>query len=301
MIDLATLTSLRAVDEHGSVVGAAQALGFTPSAVSQQIKRLERQAGVVLLERVGRGVLLTGAGRRLVDEGRRLLGDMERIEADLHASIDAVTGELRVTTFSTAMRGLVAPAARRVLDAHPELRVTLAEEEPWETLDLVARGRSDVGLVHSWGDVALNVPDHVVGNVVGHDLAEVVVHRRDPLSERAVVTPADLAETDWIATPTGTICREWLERMYVGTGHRPRIVHQAREFDSHLAMVAAGLGVALVPRLGRSPLPAGVTAVALEDPVPTRTVLAFHRRSQTNSPAVRAVIAALADVWPAAT
>lgn len=298
MIDLAALNALRAVDEHGSVVAAADALAFTPSAISQQIKRLERQAGVALLERVGRGVLLTGAGRRLVDDGNRLLADMERIEADLHAGIDAVTGDIRLTTFSTAMRGIVSPAARLLLDTHPALRLHLAEEEPWDTVDLVARGRSDVGLVHSWGDVALTVPEHVVGTVVGHDLAEIVLSTDHPLAGREVLTPRDLAEEPWIATPTGTICREWLERMHDGTGRRPRIAHQAREFDSHLAMVAAGLGIALIPRLGRSPLPAGVTTVGVRDPLPTRTVFAVHRASQASSPAVRAVVEALTTVWP---
>src|SRR5438128_5498049 len=109
MIDLAALSGLRAVATHGSVVAAAEATGFTPSAVSQQVKRLERQTGVPLLERVGRGVMLTEHGRHLVDAGGRLLADLEEVEAALHRRAGAVTGHLRVTAFSTAMRGLVAP------------------------------------------------------------------------------------------------------------------------------------------------------------------------------------------------
>ena len=85
MIDLAALLALRAVDVHGSVVAAADSLGFTPSAVSQQVKRLERQTGVPLLERVGRGVMPTRQGRHLIDAGARLLGDLEALEAGLHA------------------------------------------------------------------------------------------------------------------------------------------------------------------------------------------------------------------------
>src|SRR3954447_25655150 len=84
MIDLAALASLRAVDAHGSVVAAADALGFTPSAVSQQVKRLEKQTGVPLLERVGRGVMLTDHARHLVDAGGRLLADLEEVESTLH-------------------------------------------------------------------------------------------------------------------------------------------------------------------------------------------------------------------------
>ncbi|MDT9595149.1 LysR family transcriptional regulator [Nocardioides zeae] len=297
MIDLAALAALRAVDHRGSVVGAADVLGYTPSAVSQQIKRLERQSGVPLLERVGRGVLLTAAGRQLVDDGGSLLEEMERIEAALHAGVATVAGHVRLTTFSTAMRGLVAPAASALLAQHPGLRLTLAEEEPWDTVDLVARGQADVGLAHAWGDVPLAVPDHLAETVVGHDVAEVVLREDHPLARRDGVTPHDLADEPWVATPPGTICREWLDRMHDGTGRRPRVVHQSREFASHTAMVAAGLGIALVPRLGRAPLEPGLTTIEVTDPVPTRTVLAFHRRSQAGSPAVAAVVAALARAW----
>jgi DNA-binding transcriptional LysR family regulator len=239
MIDLAALTSLRAVDTHGSVVGAADALGFTPSAISQQVKRLEKQTGVPLLERVGRGVILTDHGRHLVDAGTRLLADLEEVESGLHERAGTVAGHLRLTAFSTAMRGLVAPVVRDLLSAHPDLSLTLTEREPWDTIDLVEEG--------------------------------------------------------WIATPEGTICRQWLTRMYAGTGRLPRIAHTAMEFDSHLALVGAGLGIALVPRLGRQPLGDQLVAVPAHDPEPTRDVIAVHRRSMAESPAIKAVLAALSS------
>src|SRR5689334_11422886 len=109
MMDLTALRSLQAVEEHGSVVAASAALGFTPSAVSQQIKRLERQSGVALLERVGRGVVLSGPGRILVAEGARIAADLERLESDLQAHAGDIAGELTLLGFSTAMRGLIGP------------------------------------------------------------------------------------------------------------------------------------------------------------------------------------------------
>jgi len=295
MIDLPALTSLRAVATHGSVVAAADALGFTPSAVSQQVKRLERQTGVPLLERVGRGVMLTRHGRHLVDAGSRLLADLEEVEAGLHRQAGAVSGRLRLTAFSTAMRGMVAPVVRRLRDEHPDLVLALTEREPWDTVDLVASGQTDIGVVHSWGDVPLAIPDHLATTPLASDVADVVVSLDHPLATRSRVSPRDLVDEDWIATPEGTICRQWLTRMYDGTGRLPRIAHTSMEFDSHLALVRAGLGIALVPRLGRQPLGDELVALRAHDPVPTRDIVAVHRRSMTDSPAVSAVLEALAD------
>jgi len=295
MIDLDALVSLRAVSAHGSVVAAAEALGFTPSAVSQQVKRLERSAGVPVLERVGRGVMLTQHGRHLVEHGSRLLADLEELEAGLHEQTQTVAGDVRVAVFSTATRGLVAPILPTVLAAHPALNVALIESEPWDTIDLVARGGADLGLVHSWGDVPLQIPDHLAATKVALDLAEVVLPRDHPLAGRTVLSPTDLVDEDWIATPEATICRQWLNRMYVGTGRLPRIAHVSMEFDSHLALVRAGLGIALIPRLGRSPLATDLVAVAMKDPVPTRAVIALHRRSMADSPAIRALLDALRE------
>lgn len=301
MIDLAALTGLRAVATHGSVVAAAEATGFTPSAISQQVKRLERQTGVPLLERVGRGVMLTSHGEHLVRAGERVLADLEELEASLQRRADVVAGHLRLVAFSTAMRGMVAPVARRLRDAHPDLHLTLEEREPWDAVDLVAAGRCEVGIVHRWGGVAFAVPEHVSVTRVADDVADLIVPRDHPLARRRRVTPHDLLDVDWIATPEGTICRQWLHRMYDGTGRPPRIVHVSMEFDSHLALVAAGLGVALVPRLGRAPLAPDVVAVEVADPVPTRLVDALHRRTMADSPAVQAVLEALAQTALAQT
>ncbi len=237
MIDLASLTALRAVDDHGSVVAAADALGFTPSAISQQVKRLERQTNVPLLERVGRGVMLTQEGRHLVDAGSRLLADLEAIESGLHHQAGTVAGRLRITAFSTAMRGLVAPRLRDLRDAHPDLVLALTEREPWDTVELVAAGHADVGVAHSWGDVTLAIPDHLETTTVAHDVADVIVPADHRLARRRRITPHDLVDEGWIATPEGTICREWLSRMYDGTGRQPRIAHESLEFQSHLALV----------------------------------------------------------------
>ncbi len=294
MMDLAALRSLEAVDQFGSVVAAADALGFTPSAISQQIKRLERQSGVELLERVGRGVILSGPGRVLVSEGSRIAAELERLETDLHAHAGGVAGELSLVGFSTAMRGLIGPVAAAVMQEHPDLRLRLAEIEPWDAVERVATGQADLAVVHRWGDVPIDIPDHLDRRTVHRDEAEVIVHAGHRLAARKSLTPQDLVDERWIATPEGTICRQWLSRMYAGTGTLPAIEHTAMEFDSHLALVAAGLGIALVPRLGRSDLPANTVAIRVREPRPEREVIAVWRRSQGRSPAVVTLVDALA-------
>ncbi|MBF4161947.1 LysR family transcriptional regulator [Nocardioides acrostichi] len=293
MLDLAAVSSLRAVAATGSVVAAAEALGYTPSAVSQQVKRLERQAGVALLERLGRGVILTQHGRYLVESGSVLLDDLERLESDLHARAGAVAGSLRVAAFSTATRGLIGPVVGRLQREHPGLRISLRDREPWDTVDLVAAGQCDLGIVHRWGDVPLDVPDHLVQRRICLDLADVVVPRGHHLADAGVLRVADLVDEGWIATPADSICRQWLRRMFDGTGRLPRIAHESMEFDSHLALVRAGLGIALVPRLGRADLGDDLVAVRLTDPEPTREVIAVHRAGLTDSPGLTALLEAL--------
>ncbi|MGH3703356.1 MAG: LysR family transcriptional regulator [Agromyces sp.] len=302
MIDLEAVVALRSVATNGSVAAAADALGFTPSAVSQQIKRLERDTRVALLERAGRGVVLTDAGRQLVTSSATVLADLERIEADLHLSGGAgdperrVTGEVRVGAFSTAVRGILTDVLPRLRAEHPELRVPLRESEPWETIALVASGQRDLGIVHRWGGVALAMPEHLVETPLFTDVADVVVRREHPLAVRTELTPVDLADEEWIATFDSTICRQWLRRLFDGVSNAPRIVHESMEFENHLELVRAGLGVALVPRMGRPPLHPDLVAIPTVRPASTRAIAAVHRRSQADSPALQAVLDAVRAV-----
>lgn len=296
MIDLEAVVALRAVATNGSVAAAADALGFTPSAVSQQIKRLERGTRVALLERAGRGVVLTDAGRQLVTSSATVLAELERIEADLHlaggpaADRGPVVGEVRIGVFSSAVRGLLVDVLPKLRAEHPELRVPLRESEPWETIALVASGQRDLGIVHRWGGVALAMPDHLVETPLFTDVADVILRRDHPLAGASSLTPLDLADEDWIATFDSTICRQWLRRLFDGVSNAPRIVHESMEFENHLELVRAGLGVALVPRMGRPALHDDLVAIPTAQPASTRGVSAVHRRSQADSPALQVVL-----------
>ena len=306
MIDLEAVVALRAVATNGSVAAAADALGFTPSAVSQQIKRLARGTRVALLERAGRGVVLTDAGRQLVTSSATVLAELERIEADLHlaggpaADRGPVVGEVRIGVFSTAVRGLLIDVLPKLRAEHPELRVPLRESEPWETIALVASGQRDLGIVHRWGGVALAMPDHLVETPLFTDVADVILRRDHPLAGAASLTPLDLADEDWIATFDSTICRQWLRRLFDGVSNAPRIVHESMEFENHLELVRAGLGVALVPRMGRPELHPDLVAIPTAQPASTRGVSAVHRRSQADSPALQVVLDAVCEGTPTA-
>lgn len=298
MIDLDAVQSLRTVAREGSVSAAAAVLGYTPSAVSQQIKRLERETGITLLERVGRGVTLTDAGTHLVVGSTPILAELERLRADLHDRTHddgAVIGEVRIAAFSTVVRGLLAGLLADLASAHPGLRLLLRESEPWETVALVASGQRDLGIAHQWGGVALTIPDNLVVTPLFTDVADVILHRDHPLADRTALRPADLAAEAWVATFDTTICRQWLRRLFDGVRNAPRIVYESMEFDNHLELARTGTAVALVPRLGRGPLGDDLVAVPTLDPASTRDIVAVHRRSQADSPALRVVLDALRD------
>jgi DNA-binding transcriptional LysR family regulator len=298
MIDLDAVRSLRTVAREGSVSAAAATLGFTPSAVSQQIKRLERETGVALLERVGRGVALTDAGTHLVVGSTPILAELERLRADLQAKAPdggTVSGEVRIAAFSTVVRGMLAPLLVDLARTHPHLRLLVRESEPWETVALIASGQRDLGIAHQWGGVALAIPENIVVTPLFTDVADVILHRDHPLAERDVLHPHELADESWVATFETTICRQWLRRLFDGVGNAPRVVYESMEFENHLELARTGAVVALVPRLGRAPLGPDLVAVPTVDPASTRDVVAVHRRSQSDSPALRATLSALRE------
>lgn len=294
MIDPIALRSLVAVESYGSVGAAATALDYTPSAVSQQIKRLETQTGVQLLERQGRGVLLTEAGRTLSESARDLLSHMERLESRLHGVSGETVGTVRLATFATAYRGIVVGAIGRLRAVAPDVVLRPDEIDPWDAVDAVASGSHDLALVHNWEPLPLAIPDHLDVSHLGRDRADVLVHVDHPLAKRPTIGVADVLDEDWASVAPGSICHQWLQKMFFDVGRAPQITHVALEFATHVALVARGECIALVPRLGRGPLPAGVVAVPIVEPVSERTVSLVWRRTMTDRPALAAAVQALA-------
>ncbi|MEV0373581.1 LysR family transcriptional regulator [Streptomyces sp. NPDC050636] len=294
MLNLDRLRTLSAVARHGSVSAAADGLHVTTSAVSQQIAKLERETGQQLLAKNGRGVRLTDAGRLLADHAVRILSQVELAQAELEAHRGQAVGELRLGAFPTAARGLF-PAALAALRAeHPQLRARLAELEPEDSVRGVVRGDIDLAVVLDWYNRPLSLPDGLAKAPLLDDPADVAMPSDHPLAHRRSVELEDFADDEWISWPQGEFCHDWLMFTLRSKGIEPRIAHMVEEHNTQLALIAAGLGVAVAPRLGRGPVPEGVSVVPVRDPM-RRHVYAIWRADADRRPSIRAAVGALRE------
>ncbi|WP_027345340.1 LysR family transcriptional regulator [Hamadaea tsunoensis] len=291
-MDLGRLRALDALATYGSVLAASEALHCTPSAVSQQLTKLDRETGTTLLERDGRGVRLTPAGRLLADHAARVLTAVDEARAALTAYHEEVSGRVAIGAFATACRGLLPAALAELAAAHPQLDTGILELDPYEALDAVTRGRIDIAVVDDWPEIGLDLPGGIAHTVLGDDGADLIVPRGHSLDGAPPGPLARAAGERWIAAPPGTICHDWLLRVLPGV--RPDFL--VGEFETQLTLVAAGLGVALIPRLARTHTVPG-TAIVPIDPIPTRRVIVTWRKANEVRPALGATIAALRSAW----
>jgi DNA-binding transcriptional LysR family regulator len=297
MLDLERLRALHAVSTYGSVSAAADVLHVTTSAVSQQLAKLERETGQKLLERNGRGVRLTDAAELLVTHADRILSLVERAQADLEAHKGAVVGELTVAAFPTAIRGLLPASLKQLRELHPELRVLTQEEDPMQSIPRVLRGDLDMAIVQDWNNEPLPIPDGLLKGTIGFDVADVALPADHPLAASKEVELKELAGDPWISSTPGSICCDWLTHTLRSIDAEPRIDHMAYEFATQLALVAAGLGNTILPRLGRCDVPEGVRIVALKTPL-ARRVYAVWREEAARRPAIRAALEAFRAAAP---
>lgn len=298
MLDLERLRALNAVATYGTVTGAADALHVTTSAVSQQVAKLERETGQKLLERNGRGVRLTDAAELLVRHAERILALVEVAKADLEAHRGTAVGELSVAAFPTAIRGLVAAALVRLRADHPRLRVMVREADPGESLPQAVRGELDMAIVQDWNNEPLALPDGLVKGHLCEDVADVALPADHPLAGRDVIELKELAGDPWISATTDSVCYDWLTHTLRSVDSEPRIDHMAYEYESQLALVGAGCGAAILPRLGRCVVPDNVRVLPLR-PLLARRLFAVWRTEAARRPAIRATVDALRAVAPA--
>ncbi|MDP9863511.1 MULTISPECIES: LysR family transcriptional regulator [Streptosporangium] len=292
MLDLNRLKALHAVSVYGSVGAAADALMVTPSAVSQQLAKLERETGATLLERNGRGVRLTDAAGLLADHAERILALVETAEADFEALRGEVVGRLSIGAFPTAARGLVPAALVHLRERHPDLRLQLIEREPERQIREVARGELDLAVVQDWTNRPMAVPEGLSRATLFDDIADVMLPEAHPLAGRSEIELAELSGERWISSSPGTVCHDWLVHTLRSAGLEPDIACMADEYPTQLALVAAEQGCAIIPRLGRDSVPAGVRVVPIL-PRPVRKIYTLWRSDAARRPAIRAAVEAL--------
>ncbi|MEH1096605.1 LysR family transcriptional regulator [Micromonospora sp. CPCC 205739] len=288
---------LRAVVTSGSVTAAAAHLGYTPSAVSQQVAALEKEAGIALLERVGRGVQPTAAGRLLTKHAAIIsqhVAEAETALADLRAGH---TGRLTIRYFASVGPTLLAPALARLRREHPDVTIDPKLTDPDDPMPDVEQGNADLAIV-----VRRASDERRQGIRVVHlldDAYQAVLPTGHPLSVQRVIDLADLAGEPWVGSEPPGPCLEPIIDACAAAGFTPDFVAKSEDYATAQGFVAAGLGISLIPRLGLSTRHPGVTIRPVRRPDPVRTIYAAVREISLDQPALRALIDALMDAGKA--
>jgi DNA-binding transcriptional LysR family regulator len=292
MLDVRKLRILREVETRGSIAAAADALSYTPSAVSQQLAALQAEAGATLLERVGRSVRLTDAGKRLVRHADEILTRLEEAEAEL-ATGDRVRGTVRASAFQTAALALLPPAIAELGERHPELRVEYTEAEAEESLPLLAGGELDLVIAEEYDYLPRPRNPRLRREELGRDPILVAFPDAHPLARRGrPVQLGKLADEAWGTGRSDTLFADMVLRACRDAGFEPDIQHRANDLQILLELVAAGHAVALAPGLGNPGAIPGVTALPTVEPL-GRAIFTSVRRSGARRPAVEALLQAL--------
>jgi DNA-binding transcriptional LysR family regulator len=292
MLDVRRMQILRAVVTSGSVTAAAAHLGYTPSAVSQQVAVLEKEAGIALLERVGRGVRPTAAGRLLTQHTAIISQNIAEAETALADLRTGRTGRLAVRYFTSVGPTLVAPALARLRHEHPGVQIDLKLIDPEDPLSEVEQGDADLAIVVGPRDgtrqgirlVRLLDDPYLVALPAGH-----------PLAAQRVVELADLAGEPWVGSEPPGPCLDVMLEACAAAGFSPNFVARSEDHATAQGFVAAGLGVGLIPRLGVTGRRAGVALRRVRRPEPVRTIHAAVRQGALTQSALRTLLQALAE------
>lgn len=290
MLDVRRLRILHAVSTHGSVTAAAAALGYSAPAVSQQLAALEREVGMRLTERAGRGIELTPAAAILVAHTDALLACLDAAESDLAALRDQVAGRVALAAFPSAAAAIVAAAWVALARAAPNVQLDLTEMEPDESLPAVLRGNVDVAVAHEYDLLPRPLDPLFERRELARDPVLLAVPASSPLA--GTVDLASLAGQPFLVPRPGTSCAEMIQRACARAGFVPHVVARATDFAVLLSLVAAGAGLTLVPELAARRLPEGIRLLPPAVPV-TRQIFTVSRRGGDRKPAVRVVLDAL--------
>jgi molybdate transport repressor ModE-like protein len=295
MLDVRRMRVLREVAARGSFSAAAEALSFTQSAISQHVAALEREAGTQLVERRRGGVRLTEAGRVLVDHADAILARIECAEEDLAALAGLRGGRLRLISFQSGGSTLAPRAVAAFRERHPQVELSMLEAEPEEAAERLRTGEVDLALVYDHESTpGLLGPELELTRLLD-DRYDAILPTGHALAKRRRLSLSDLAGEQWVASTSVCGCRKITETVCREAGFEPRVAFEADETLAAQALVAAGVGVTLLPQLALTTLHPGVVARRLSNP-PTRRIWVARLEGAYASPASDAMVQTLEDV-----
>src|SRR3954471_18929534 len=294
MLNVQRLKVLREVVAQGSFSEAASALNYTQSAVSQAIATLESEAGVPLIERDRRGVRPTSAGDLLAQHAGRILTQLDAAEAELGAIAGIAGGELRMASFPTAGATLMPLAIASFRSAHPEVTLSLVEGEPEELIPRLRDGEFDLGLIFEFEGTGALGPG-LRSTPLFDDPMKLALPKGHRLARPERVALTDLADDAWVQTWEASACARHVVRICRAAGFEPRVSFESDDYLTVQGLVAAGVGVALIPELALSQTVSYDTAVTELDPAPVRHVVAATRGATVALPAAAAMLDLLRD------
>jgi DNA-binding transcriptional LysR family regulator len=292
MLDLRRLRLLRELARRGTIAAVAEALSYSPSAVSQQLATLEKETGVRLLEPAGRRVRLTAQADLLVAHTEVLLEEMERAEAALARSLNETAGTLRVAAFQTAVLALVPHALSQLEPQYPSLRVEVTELEPEVALPALVAGEFDLVLGEEYPGFPLPRPRETERHDLLTDELRLITPAR--WSERSL---PGLASRPFVMEPVGTTAREWATAVCREAGFEPDARYTSTDLQIHLRLVESGLAAALLPDLSGASDRPDVIPHRLRGR-PRRQIFTTVRRGAARHPKVQAFTAALKATGP---
>ena len=299
MLDVKRLKVLREVARSGSFSAAADELGYTQPAISQQISALEREAGTRLLQRGSRGVTLTDAGRSLVDHSDAILARLAAAEEELEAIAGLRGGRLRLASFPTAGATLVPLAIAMFSDRHPDVELSLIEAEPEDALPRLRAGDLDVALTFEYSSLpgsayeTLNEEVELVHLL--DDPMYVALPLDHPLAHRRTIRLEQLAEESWSQADCAGLCGRMHVAACEAAGFEPRVGFQSDDYNVVQGLVAAGVAISLIPELALSNLRDDVAIVSLGKRAPVRRVAAATLPSAVRSAATDAMLDILVE------
>ena len=296
MLNVGRLRVLKEVAYCGSLSAAADALSYTQSAVSQQISALEAETGMTLLERHPRGVSLTAAGQTLLGHAEGILARLEAAEAAMSAIAGLRGGRLRMASFPTAGATLMPLAIATFRSAYPDVQLTLAEGEPEDIAPRLRAGEFDLALLFEFPGTRERHGARLRTQLLLEDPMLVALPAEHPLAVKPALSLADLRDQDWVQTSATSPCARHVVRSCVAAGFEPKVTFESDDYETVQGLVAAGVGVALIPHLALTHVHPGIVVRALAPRSPARRVVAATISAAGVSPAARTMIKILAGV-----